>query len=246
MSTPDYSACDQRGWCGDPSRGAAMGRAESRGSPDYAGTILVRSVYVDSQGYDRNGTYFGSVGRGEILVWFASTDDEQSIDGMMRSKAKDGDAAMRAALATIASDYPKATVQLYSVVSDDDREDCYLAYVDAALWSTMVGSEDGRDDTCLDAEHSETDLDDRTRELLRRHVATFCAAMGDTVIAAIAARPGLDWSQVGHDLWLTANGHGCGFWDGDWPEKEGEILTAAAKRIGETNLGTCDDGKVGI
>ena len=27
--------------------------------------------------------------------------------------------------------------------------------------------------------------------------------------------------QLGHDLWLTCNGHGAGFWDGDW---EGTFL----------------------
>lgn len=25
----------------------------------------------------------------------------------------------------------------------------------------------------------------------------------------------IDWRQAGHDLWLTRNGHGTGFWDRD-------------------------------
>lgn len=25
-----------------------------------------------------------------------------------------------------------------------------------------------------------------------------------------------DLGQLGHDFWMTSQGHGCGFWDGDW------------------------------
>jgi hypothetical protein len=46
----------------------------------------------------------------------------------------------------------------------------------------------------------------------------------------------------GHDFLLTRNGHGCGFWDGDWPEEAGERLTAAAEKCGEFNLYVGDDG----
>lgn len=50
--------------------------------------------------------------------------------------------------------------------------------------------------------------------------------------------------QAGHDFWLTRNGHGSGFWDGDWPEPWASILDEGAKCYGpfETYLG--DDGKI--
>ena len=38
---------------------------------------------------------------------------------------------------------------------------------------------------------------------------------------------------AGHDFWLTRNGHGAGFWDGDYPESEETILTDAARTFGE-------------
>jgi hypothetical protein len=51
----------------------------------------------------------------------------------------------------------------------------------------------------------------------------------------------IDWSQAGHDLWLTRNSHGVGFWDraddvyGETPIK-GEplnlIFSAIAKAMG--------------
>lgn len=44
MSKPDYKDNDPRGWCGDPSRGAAMGRETIVGDPNYSGRLYVRKV----------------------------------------------------------------------------------------------------------------------------------------------------------------------------------------------------------
>lgn len=48
-------------------------------------------------------------------------------------------------------------------------------------------------------------------------------------------------SQAGHDFWLTRNGHGCGFWDGDWSEPEDVELTKAAQSFGQCDLYVGDD-----
>jgi hypothetical protein len=45
-----------------------------------------------------------------------------------------------------------------------------------------------------------------------------------------------DLEQAGHDFWLTRNGHGAGFWDGDWPDNVGKRLTEASEVYGEYNL----------
>lgn len=51
--------------------------------------------------------------------------------------------------------------------------------------------------------------------------------------------------QAGYDFYHTRNHAGVGFWeDGDWPEAEGEKLTAAAHKYGETSLTTGDDGAI--
>lgn len=47
---------------------------------------------------------------------------------------------------------------------------------------------------------------------------------------------GYDTTQAGHDLWLTRNGHGAGFWDRGLGEI-GETLTKAANAMGETYIG---------
>ena len=41
--------------------------------------------------------------------------------------------------------------------------------------------------------------------------------------------------QAGHDFWLTRNGHGAGFWDGDWP-KYGEMFTKISKGFGAADV----------
>lgn len=51
-------------------------------------------------------------------------------------------------------------------------------------------------------------------------------------------------SFAGHDFWLTRNGHGSGFWDGDWPEQTGNELTKSAKSFGPFSLYMGDDGKI--
>jgi len=50
--------------------------------------------------------------------------------------------------------------------------------------------------------------------------------------------------RAGHDFWLTRNGHGAGFWDGDWPDDAGGRLTEASKKYGEFNLYVGDDGLI--
>ncbi len=54
----------------------------------------------------------------------------------------------------------------------------------------------------------------------------------------------LDPDQVAHDFWLTRNRHGAGFWDGDYSEPAGSILTAIAHAFGECNLYLGDDGLI--
>ncbi len=97
---PDYSTYDPKGWCGDASRGAAMGRPTVKGPADYAGKLALRRSYIDSGGYDRNGTYFGI---GAPLYWYASDDGE--IDGMLRACNR---ASAREQVLAL---YPKAKVR---------------------------------------------------------------------------------------------------------------------------------------
>lgn len=56
--------------------------------------------------------------------------------------------------------------------------------------------------------------------------------------------PNCNDAYAGHDFWLTRNGHGAGFWDGDWPKPYGTQLTKAAKAFGSVSLYLGDNGKI--
>jgi hypothetical protein len=59
---------------------------------------------------------------------------------------------------------------------------------------------------------------------------------------------GYDWEMLGHDLWLTRNGHGAGFWDRNELKKDGlgDKLSDIARKMGEKDPYVGDDGKVYI
>ncbi len=102
----------------------------------------------------------------------------------------------------------------------------------------------------LDRNYSEDDI---SLEALAKIVADcerFEAENRETLEAAIATGevkcgPDFDaWGHAAHDLCLTRNHHGAGFWDGDWPEPYAQRLTDAAHAFGESNLYAGDDGKL--
>lgn len=105
------------------------------------------------------------------------------------------------------------------------------AYIAAALWSTT-----GDDDQPLDANHTSANLAPSCLEQMRSDCAKFWAANANDLQAGV--------ERAGHDFWLTRNGHGCGFGDGDWPEEIGERLTVACETFGETCLYVGDDGLI--
>lgn len=63
--------------------------------------------------------------------------------------------------------------------------------------------------------------------------------------AEIIARLNLTSDDVGHDLWLTQNRHGAGFWDRGLGA-DGDVLTQRAHPYGEMNVMPLDDGTLVI
>lgn len=61
---------------------------------------------------------------------------------------------------------------------------------------------------------------------------------------ALIQETGQSAEQCGHDLWLTRNGHGVGFWDRGYPVALGDALTRAARLAGERDLYLGDDGRI--
>jgi hypothetical protein len=91
----DYKLRDPKGWCGDPRRGAALGRSHVEGDLKYAGKMALRRVYLNGD-YDSLGTYWGG-GGGSPIYWYASEDEGQTIEGTVRAKSRaDAKAQVRA------------------------------------------------------------------------------------------------------------------------------------------------------
>ena len=49
------------------------------------------------------------------------------------------------------------------------------------------------------------------------------------------------WDYAAHDFILTRNGHGSGFWDGDWSEPMATKLTELCKKFGEIYIYLSDE-----
>jgi hypothetical protein len=92
-----------------------------------------------------------------------------------------------------------------------------------------------------DEEIGDAQLSDDAREMIAAECAEFQAdpAWLDAYLADAGTA-----EQAGHDFWLTRNGHGAGFWDGDWPEPHATALDCLSKRMGEIGAYLGDDGLV--
>ena len=66
-------------------------------------------------------------------------------------------------------------------------------------------------------------------------------------LAALATVKDIDWSKLGHDFWLSRNGHGAGFGDGDYPDPWDDLLKDACgwrTSFGEVHLYLGDDSQI--
>jgi len=103
-----------------------------------------------------------------------------------------------------------------------------LDYINTALWSTE-----------LDDNYSIGDFDKETLETLKIELFDFIEKYSH-LMNENDRTPGMD--NFVHNFWLTRNGHGAGFWDGDYVN--GDKLTEASENYKEINLYIGDDRKV--
>ena len=113
-----------------------------------------------------------------------------------------------------------------------DSQDVDLTHEEAEADPDGGRARDAEDFTAEDVEDQ-----DEARTVVRN----FLDVLNLTERAEVAENP----SEAGHDLWLTANRHGAGFWDGDWTH--GDALTEAAHAAGgdlRVEIGTEDGRRV--
>ena len=119
------------------------------------------------------------------------------------------------------------------------------AYIECALWSTNDESDESGGEP-LDRNYTDDDIAPEALAKMRADCESFYTANA----RHIEKWPGVKyagWARAGSDLWLTRNGHGCGFWESEWtdlPGNPGKRLDAAAKAMGEVWLYVGDDGRI--
>ena len=104
------------------------------------------------------------------------------------------------------------------------------AYITCLLWA-----ENDDNGEPLDSNYDESDFSPELKAQIDSDCERFFTANYEMIKSNI--------SNAGHDFWLTRNGHGAGFWDGDWAEYD-ELLTAACKEFKEVNIYIGDDNLI--
>lgn len=108
-------------------------------------------------------------------------------------------------------------------------------YIVTALWASL-----GDDGVPLDKEHEPHDLTPEAIDTTQKDCARFQAENS-------AVLEGLDMGTAGHDFWLSRNGHGAGYFDGDqYDDASALLLQDQARRFGTCDLYKGDDGKLYI
>ena len=115
------------------------------------------------------------------------------------------------------------------------------AYVECLLWAGLDWSptERGEDNPIpLDENYDADDMSVDALESIRAE----CVAFYDANAVDLAD---IDAEQAGHDLYLTRNHHGAGFWDRGLGDI-GRRLTDAAHVYGESGEWVGEDGKIHV
>ncbi len=142
-------------------------------------------------------------------------------------------------------------------LSEPEGLDEFLsAYITAALWSSTDESDESGGEP-LDKHYGESDLAPETLDRMRADCVAFLNHKLGGRLIAIAERleENGHWSlpagvkcsvmeYAGHDFFLTRCGHGCGYWDGDWPVGIAEALDTLAREFGTYDLYVGDDGLI--
>lgn len=113
------------------------------------------------------------------------------------------------------------------------KETILKHYIICALWSSI--DDDGEP---LDSVYTVDDISAQTLKQMDIEVSDFIKDNESLLVES-----GQSDQQIGHDFWLTRNGHGAGFWDRGLGAI-GDALTKASKSFGGSDLYVGDDGLI--
>jgi hypothetical protein len=121
-----------------------------------------------------------------------------------------------------------------------------LGYVASMLASTSISD---TDDSPLSDRYSLSDIAPDTLSSIVADCAAFQATNAHALESSYGSRGEYatreaDPEYAGHLYWLNRNGHGIGYWGGEWPAPHDDTLSRAATRRGEVWAYIGDDGLV--
>lgn len=98
-------------------------------------------------------------------------------------------------------------------------------FIETGLWSTLdYLSGDENNNPLLDDKYNISDVNDSFKVKAQAFIDMFRGRASH-----LFTDHELINSPITHDLWLTCEGHGAGFWDGDY--ERGDELTALVKEL---------------
>lgn len=213
--------------------GAPMGRRNEINDAEFAVEFEIeRMPWMDGD-YDPGGAYWGS-GNGKEYMFRAEGESADAVESVFIRATSLVDAK-----AQILAIYPNATF-----AASADLDSFVAAYTQAALWSTSNDRYEADPDN--EPEMLDTgayEMAPEAKAMFHAVCAEFLAANAELIEAA--KQVGHTIEQSGHDLWLTSNGHGVGFWDRGLGEL-GDKLSEAAKMSGEKDLYVGDDDLIHV
>lgn len=137
----------------------------------------------------------------------------------------------------------------HAPVTAQETELFITAYIVAMLWAENDNADESGGEP-LDSNYDRDDIDSESMQRIRQDCERFLSHAG--VVQAIrdgdnhGPQGSGPFEMAGHDFWLTRNGHGAGFWDGDWPEPYGDRLDRAARLFGQCDVIVADDGTLQV
>lgn len=126
------------------------------------------------------------------------------------------------------------------------------SYLETALWTEEEKLKEDEDES-FDDMYGEAD--DDIRDIVSNTELSFDNISDDSKIKAYMdikkfleiagnAVEGIDEIELGHDIWLTRNHHGAGFFDRGYDEEVEARLTQAAHQLGEETVYIDDNYKI--
>lgn len=138
-----------------------------------------------------------------------------------------------------------------TALDEQERADAIEGYLECAGWlvNDHEGATEEERERGYEGDHRDGPFTEHAREHASQALDDFIDALSDPedVRAYLRALREEDRRHqpavmLGHDLWLTRNGHGAGFWDRGLGTL-GDRLSEAARSLGEAQAIVLDDGE---